>query len=145
MWEKRQAFYGKPWIWNVLYNFGGKVAVNGDLPRIAANLDSARRSPVRGRLSGLGMTMEGLGTNSIVPDFVFDQTWRESVPALNEWTRGYVARRYGSANASAWTAWQQLLATAYRSAPQTGNFLAERPHSIEKEPRIGQSRSRRTT
>ena len=44
VWQKRQAFYGKPWIWNVLYNFGGKTSLNGDLPRIAGNLDSVRRS-----------------------------------------------------------------------------------------------------
>lgn len=127
VWQKRQAFYGKPWIWNVLYNFGGKTSLNGDLPRIAANLDSVRQSPAKGRLTGLGMMMEGLGTNPVVPDFVMDQAWRTSVPPLDQWTKSYVARRYGASNASAWNAWQQLLATAYRSASQTGNFLAERP------------------
>jgi alpha-N-acetylglucosaminidase len=132
VWQNREAFYGKPWIWNVLYNFGGKVTVNGDLPRIAANLDSVRRSPAKGHLSGLGMMMEGLGTNPIVPDFVMDQTWRERVPAVNDWTRAYVTRRYRSTNASAWNAWQLLLASAYRSAPQTGNFLAERPQFYRK-------------
>jgi alpha-N-acetylglucosaminidase len=132
VWQKREAFYGKPWIWNVLYNFGGKVTVNGDLPRIAANLDSVRRSPAKGHLSGLGMMMEGLGTNPIVPDFVMDQTWREHVPAVNEWAHAYVTRRYRSTNAPAWNAWQQLLATAYRSAPQTGTFLAERPQFYRK-------------
>ena len=44
VWQSRQAFYGKPWIWNVLYNFGGKISVNGDLPSIARNLDSALRA-----------------------------------------------------------------------------------------------------
>jgi len=127
VWRTREAFYGKPWIWNVLYNFGGKVSVNGDLPSIAANLDSAVRSPAKGRLSGLGMMMEGLGTNPIVPDFVMDQTWRTTVPPLKEWTRDYIARRYGAANPAAWSAWQLLLATAFQSAAQTGNFLAERP------------------
>jgi alpha-N-acetylglucosaminidase len=133
VWQKREAFYGKPWIWNVLYNFGGKVTVNGDLPRIAANLDSVRRSPMKGRLSGIGMMMEGLGTNPIIPDFVMDQTWREGIPDLGKWTRSYVTRRYGVANESAWNAWRQLLATAYRSAPQTGNFLAERPQFYRKD------------
>ena len=93
-WKARRAFYGKPWIWNVLYNFGGKVSVNGDLPKIAANLDSAIRSPEKGRLEGLGMTMEGLGTNPIVPDFVMDQVWRDSVPDVTAWTHDYVTRRY---------------------------------------------------
>jgi alpha-N-acetylglucosaminidase len=127
VWQARQAFYGKPWIWNVLFNFGGKVSLNGDLPKIAANLDSVLRSPARGRLSGLGMMMEGLGNSPIVPDFVMDQTWRSSVPPVHQWTEGYVARRYGAPNASAWHAWQLLLETAFRSAAQTGNFLAERP------------------
>ena len=126
-WKARRGFYGKPWIWNVLYNFGGKVSLNGDLPRIAANLDTAIRSPEHGRLDGLGMTMEGLGTNPIVPDFVMDQVWRDRVPEITPWTRDYIARRYGQFNASAWSAWQLLLATAFRSAAQTGNFLAERP------------------
>ena len=132
VWRAREAFYGKPWVWNVLYNFGGKVSLNGDLPRIAANLDSVLRSPDKGNLVGLGMTMEGLGTNPIVPDFVMGQTWLDSVPALEAWTEAYIARRYGAANPQAWHAWQLLLATAYRSGAQTGNFLAERPQFYEK-------------
>ena len=131
-WKVRHAFYGKPWIWNVLYNFGGKVSVNGDLPQIAANLDTAIRSPDKGRMEGLGMTMEGLGTNPIVPDFVFDQVWRDTVPDVKAWTRDYITRRYGRYNASAWSAWQLLLTTAFRSSAQTGNFLAERPQFYVK-------------
>jgi alpha-N-acetylglucosaminidase len=131
-WKVRSAFYGKPWIWNVLYNFGGKVSVNGDLPQIAANLDTAIRSPDKGRMVGLGMTMEGLGTNPIVPDFVLDQVWRDSVPDVTAWTRDYVTRRYGRYDASAWSAWQLLLSTAFGSAAQTGNFLAERPQFYVK-------------
>ncbi len=127
VWNKRQAFFGKPWIWNVLYNFGGKVSLNGDLPQIAANLGDVLRSAEKGRLSGLGMMMEGLGTNPIVSDFVMDMAWRSEVPAVEKWARDYVSRRYGAHNPHAWAAWKQLLATAYRSAPQTGTFLAERP------------------
>ena len=127
VWPDREAFYGKPWIWNVLYNFGGKVNFNGDLPRIASNLGTALASPARGRLSGLGMMMEGLGYNPIVPDFVMDMAWRREVPALESWAREWVDRRYGGPNDHARNAWQLLMRTAYRSAPQTGTFLAERP------------------
>jgi alpha-N-acetylglucosaminidase len=131
-WKTRRAFYGKPWIWNVLYNFGGKVSVNGDLPRIAANLDTAITSPERGRLEGLGMTMEGLGTNPIVPDFVLSQIWRGTVPDVTAWTRDWVARRYGHLDHSAWRSWELLLTSAFRSAAQNGNFLAERPQFYVK-------------
>lgn len=132
VWSEREAFYGKPWVWNVLYNFGGQVSVSGDLPSIARNLQTALASPDHGRMHGLGMTMEGLGYNPVIPDFVLDMAWRDSVPAVEAWVQEYVARRYGQADSSAWAAWQILLATAYRSAPQTGTFLAERPGFYKK-------------
>ncbi|MHB1096235.1 MAG: alpha-N-acetylglucosaminidase [Gemmatimonadaceae bacterium] len=127
VWQARDAFYGKPWIWNVLYNFGGKVNFNGDLPSIAANLATAVNSPKRGKLAGIGMMMEGLGYNPIVPDFVMDMAWRSAVPALQPWAAAWVDRRYGGPNAHATNAWKLLMQTAYKSAPQTGTFLAERP------------------
>ena len=88
VWNQRQAFYGKPWIWNVLYNFGGKVSLNGDLPKIAANLSEVLQSNARGRLTGLGMMMEGLGNNPIVPDFVMDMIWPWRSTASSRPARG---------------------------------------------------------
>jgi alpha-N-acetylglucosaminidase len=127
VWQAREAFFGKPWVWNVLYNFGGKTSLNGDLPSIASNLAAALRSPDKGRLSGLGMMMEGLGTNPIVPDFVMDMSWRDNVPSIDDWTHDYIVRRYGVENEQAWAAWRILLDTVYRSPAQTGTFLVERP------------------
>ena len=127
VWKDRQAFFGKPWIWNVLYNFGGQVTLNGDLPHIATNVHDAVTSPARGRLAGLGMMMEGLGYNPIVPDYVMDLAWRPDAPPIEEWAHAWVRRRYGTDDARAWVAWKILLATAYRSPAQTGTFVAERP------------------
>jgi alpha-N-acetylglucosaminidase len=131
VWQAREAFFGKPWVWNVLYNFGGKISLNGDLPSIASNLAAALRSPDKGRLSGLGMMMEGLGTNPIVPDFVMDMSWRDDVPSVDAWTRDYIVRRYGRENTKASAAWQILLDTVYRSPAQTGTFLVERPQFFD--------------
>lgn len=127
VWKDRQAFFGKPWIWNVLYNFGGQVTLNGDLPHIADNVHDAATSPARGRLAGLGMMMEGLGYNPIVPDYVLDLAWRTDAPPIEEWAHAWVRRRYGAEDPRAWAAWKILLATAYRSPAQTGTFVAERP------------------
>ena len=127
VWKERQAFFGKPWIWNVLYNFGGQVTLNGDLPHIASNVHEAVTSDARGRLAGLGMMMEGLGYNPLVPDYVMDLAWRDDAPPIEEWAHAWVRRRYGTDDPRAWAAWKILLATAYRSPAQTGTFLAERP------------------
>ncbi len=127
VWVEHEAFYGKPWIWNVLYNFGDQVSAHGDLPGIARNLQKAISSPYHGRLEGIGMAMEGIGYNPVIPDFVLDMVWRKRAPAVGSWLHAYVRRRYGEPNALAWRAWQMLLATVYRTAVQTGNFLVERP------------------
>jgi alpha-N-acetylglucosaminidase len=127
VWVEHEAFYGKPWIWNVLYNFGDQVSAHGDLPGIARNLQKAISSPYRGRLEGIGMAMEGIGYNPVIPDFVLDMVWRKRAPVVGSWLHSYVRRRYGEPNALAWRAWQMLLATVYRTAVQTGNVLVERP------------------
>ncbi len=132
VWKTRHAFYGKPWVWNVLYNFGGKVSVGGDLPHIAANLDSVLVSPEKGKFSGIGMMIEGFGANPIVEEYVFDQVWRDSVVQPEAWAQDYITRRYSVLDSSAWHAWQILLRTAFRSPNQTGNFLAERPQFLIK-------------
>jgi len=132
VWKTRHAFYGKPWVWNVLYNFGGKVSVGGDLPRIAGNLDSVLASPAKGKFSGIGMMIEGFGSNPLVPEYVFDQVWRDSAAPPRSWAKDYVVHRYSEPDSSAWHAWQILLRTAFASPAQTGTFLAERPQFYQK-------------
>jgi len=127
IWNKFQAFYGKPWIWNVVHNFGGKTSLNGDLPRMAANLAAAIASPDRGRFAGIGMMMEGFGDNPVVQDFVMDMAWRSAVPELGPWIRDFARRRYGSDDPAAADVWTTLLDTAYRTPVQSGSLISDRP------------------
>lgn len=127
MWRECHAFDGKPWIWNALHNFGGQVTMGGDLPAIARNLESALESPDRGRMHGIGLSMEALGYDPVIPDFVLDMVWRRRVPPVDSWLRDYIVRRYGRPDACAWRAWRLLLDSAYQRPEQTGTFLAERP------------------
>ncbi|MBN2023415.1 MAG: alpha-N-acetylglucosaminidase [Pirellulales bacterium] len=127
VWQRTEAFHGKPWIWCVLHNFGGKVGLYGGTDRIAKNLDEAMTSPSRGKLSGIGMTMEGFGYNPVVYDLVTDMTWRGRVPALDGWFRDFVHRRYGRENERALQAWRLLEETVYRQTSYTGTSICGRP------------------
>ncbi|MCX7424850.1 MAG: alpha-N-acetylglucosaminidase [Planctomycetia bacterium] len=126
-WPITEAFHGKPWVFCVLHNFGGKVGMYGGLPQIAANLDAAVRGPDRGKLSGLGLTMEGFGYNPIVYDFVTDMTWRGEVPPLDDWAGEFVHRRYGRRVPRAEEAWDILRRTVYRQPGNPGSILCARP------------------
>ena len=50
VWNKTEAFYGKPWVWCIIQNFGGRVGLYGGLPQILNNLHAARTSPAARRL-----------------------------------------------------------------------------------------------
>ena len=127
VWPKTEAFYGKPWIWCVIQNFGGTVSLHGALPRMAEDLAKALASPQRGRLSGIGLIFEGRDYNPIVQDFVTDMTWRQEVPELDGWTREFIQRRYGQARPAAREAWRILRQTAYTQVGRSDPLLCARP------------------
>jgi alpha-N-acetylglucosaminidase len=133
VWSKTEAFYGKPWVWAVVQDYGGNVGLHAGLPQIAANLREAMTSPQRGRLAGVGLVNEALGYNPVVNDLLGEMAWRSEVPELNGWLDDFVAARYGSRSAAARRAWQLLLETAYRSPGYTGNPLCDRP-SLPRNP-----------
>lgn len=132
-WKIKSAFYGKPWIWNVLSNFGGRTSMNGKLIDMTRNLQEARKSTGKGNLSGIGMAMEYFGNNPVVEEFVMDMVWNQGMIDIENWISDYSTNRYGKRNEFAQKAWNGMLRTVYNSHKQTGTFLCERPGFYSKE------------
>lgn len=126
-WSKTEAFYGQPWIWCIIQNFGGTVSLHGSLPRMAQDLSKAMTLPESGKLSGIGLIFEGLDYNPIVQDFVTDMTWRRAVPDLDQWIPEFVHRRYGRRWAETDAAWKILRETAYTQVGRHDTILCARP------------------
>ncbi len=126
-WKNKSSFYGKPWIWNVLYNFGGRTSMNGKLAAMSENLQEAITSPQKGKLSGIGMAMEYFGNNPVVEEFVMSMVWNKEVPDVKNWLVSYATNRYGAKNEYAAKAWKGMLKTVYNTHNQYGTFLCERP------------------
>jgi alpha-N-acetylglucosaminidase len=113
VWKKSEAFYGKPWVWNVLCNLGQQVNMSGDLETMQKNLTEALKNKESGKLRGIGMMMEGFGYNPIVQEFISEKTWKPETVNLKEWTAAYARRRYGSRDPRLQQAWQLLLEGPY--------------------------------
>lgn len=126
-WKKKSSFYGKPWVWNVLYNFGGRTTMSGKLNDMSGNLKEAINSPQKGNLSGIGMAMEYFGNNPVVEEFVMSMVWKNEVPDVKNWLDSYATNRYGAKNEFASKAWDGMLKTVYNTHKQNGTFLCERP------------------
>jgi len=127
-WSRTEAFYGKPWLWCNLQNFGNTVHLSGALGKIAQDLPAVRHQPQSGRLSGLGFVNEGLGYNPVVYDLMFEMAWRNQPVDPEKWLSDYVTHRYGRANADARRAWQLLLGTVYSGAYYTRSVVDCVPH-----------------
>jgi alpha-N-acetylglucosaminidase len=113
VWTRTHAYFGKPWIWNMLNNFGGNVSMWGRMPAVAEGPALARGDAASGRMSGIGLTPEGIEQNPALYQLMLDNVWRDSAIPLGTWLPAYEVQRYGILNAFADSAWRILAATVY--------------------------------
>ena len=115
-WNITQSFYGKPWVWSFVYNFGNNtiLGVSGPITRFN-DLAAARRHS--DSLRGVGLMMEGFSHNPLMFDIMFELAWRDDIE-LKSWVRELARFRYGTENADAQAAWETLRTEIY--APSTG-------------------------
>ncbi|QKJ30590.1 alpha-N-acetylglucosaminidase [Mucilaginibacter mali] len=113
VWKRTSAFYGKPWIWNMLNNFGANTNLFGRMDAVAAEPSAALHHPQSGQMKGIGLTMEGIEQNPVLYELLTDNTWRNEPINVDTWLPQYVLNRYGKKNAQALKAWEILHRTVY--------------------------------
>ena len=115
LWRKTRAFHGKPWIWCMLHNFGGRPGLFGKLKTIAEEPPRALADPGAGNMVGIGLTMEAIENNPIVYELMTEMAWRREPPDLGDWIKNYAHARYGFECAEIHQAWDILRRTVYAS------------------------------
>jgi alpha-N-acetylglucosaminidase len=113
VWKRTEAFYGKPWIWNMLHNYGGNISLFGRINAVANGPAAALNDPASGRLSGIGLTMEAIEQTPVLYELMTQNTWQNTPIDLNKWLPQYVFNRYGVNNESALKAWEVLRNTVF--------------------------------
>lgn len=107
-----QSFYGQPFIWCMLHNFGGNSGFFGTVESINSGPFEALHFP-NSTLVGLGMTPEGIEQNPVMYELMSELAWRKEPVNLFKWVSLYATRRYGSGHESLSTAWKLLFASVY--------------------------------
>ena len=115
LWNRTQGFYGKPWVWSFVYNFGDRTMLAAPLERFG-DLAGVRRDPMGRNVRGVGMMMEGYGHDPLVFDLMYELAWRDGAE-LKPWMREYALFRYGKASAEAQAAWETLRSAVYNHPP----------------------------
>lgn len=114
VWNETNAYYGKPWIWNMLHNFGGNIALYGKMGTVSQVPASLLSDPKAGKMQGIGLTMEGSEQNPALYQLMLSNVWRDKPINLDEWLKDYTVRRYGGLNKNAVEAWDILENTVYK-------------------------------
>ncbi|CAK1542523.1 unnamed protein product [Leptosia nina] len=106
-----KMYYGQPFIWCMLHNFGGTLGMFGSVDIINKEVYEARKR-INTTMIGMGLTPEGINQNYVVYDLMLESAWREApVADLNQWVADYAERRY-VCNSTA-TAWRYLFKSVY--------------------------------
>jgi alpha-N-acetylglucosaminidase len=126
VWKRTDAFYGKPWIWNMLHNFGGNIVMFGRINTVAQGPAKALKDPASKKMVGIGLTMEAIEQNPVLYELMTANTWRDEPINLNEWIKGYQQDRYGQLNPHTQQAWNILRKTVYSG----GSIIRDGSESI---------------
>jgi alpha-N-acetylglucosaminidase len=113
VWKRTNAFYEKPWIWNMLHNFGGNVNLFGRMDGVAAGPAQALNDTASGKMWGIGLTMEAIEQNPVLYELMMQHTWQTTPIELDAWLPKYVLNRYATTNSDLVNAWQLLRQTVY--------------------------------
>lgn len=105
--QRLEQYFGQPYIWCMLHNFGGTLGMFGSL-EIINQLPFAARKINGSTMIGTGLTPEGINQNYIVYDLMNEMAWRSGPVNLTQWVDAYLTRRYGKYNRSVGKAWQIL-------------------------------------
>lgn len=120
LWRSTESFYGQPFIWSYLGNFGGNTMLAGDMKDVSRKLDRAYVE-AGCNFVGIGCTLEGLDVNPFMYEYVLDRAW---IRVYNdaEWIDRLADRRSGCVDTHYRQAWQILYDKVYRAS--SGNRSA---------------------
>ncbi|KAM7263511.1 hypothetical protein ACFE04_001194 [Oxalis oulophora] len=112
IWKTSSHFYGVPYVWCMLHNFGGNIEMYGILDAISSGPVEARTSK-NSTMVGVGMCMEGIEHNPVVYELMSEMAFRNEKVKVPEWLKTYSYRRYGKAVNQVDEAWEILYRTIY--------------------------------
>ena len=88
-------YQGRPYIYCMLHNFGGRSGLHG---RLETTMDGYFQALAKNNnCQGIGATPEGTETNPILYDMLFELPWMDvnNRPTADEWLEEYTYSRYG--------------------------------------------------
>lgn len=121
-WQRTDSYYGKPWIWCQLHDYGGNIGLYGQVENVTVNPIQALSNS--SSLIGFGLTMEGQEGNEIMYDILLDQAWSSTALDTEVYFSDWTAARYSGSGGiphAVYQAWDILRTTVYNNTNLTAS------------------------
>ena len=115
VWRETDGFFGQPYIWCYLGNFGGNTMLVGNLHELDCKLANAMQQQA-GNMVGIGSTLESFDNSPQIFEFLLEHPWNLAPQGkrVGEFTQRWADLRYGEANEDCRAAWRLLIDTVYK-------------------------------
>ncbi|KAH8355850.1 hypothetical protein KR200_005031 [Drosophila serrata] len=134
--ELTQSYFGQPFIWCMLHNFGGTLGMFGSAKLINSGIENARRMP-NSSWVGTGITPEGINQNYVMYSLTMERGWSSSSLDLDSWFRNFALTRYGVQDERLEQAWLLLKNSVYSFRglqKMRGQYVVTRRPSFNQDP-----------
>ncbi len=127
--KRTDAFFGQPYIWCYLGNFGGSTSIIGDLDEIDKRMGALFKDPKAGNLTGVGGTLEAFNPNMVFFDYLFERPWSSEEIDMDAWLDDFAQSRCGQPDENLSKAWKLLFEKIYVShaTSRVSTQIATRP------------------
>ena len=129
VWQRTDRYYGVPYIWCYLGNFGGNTYLAGNLNEVNKLIENTFANGGE-NFRGIGSTLEGFDVNPFMYQYIFEKAWDfDTHKDLDAYARVVADSRTGKADENARKAWSILFKEIYhdRSVPGHSPLMNLRP------------------
>ncbi len=122
VWKKYKGFYGKPWIYGMITNMGGRTPYTGDFNRYIRGPQEVIDSKDKGNNVGNSNHSEGVETNAVIFELMADTGWERNIN-IDKWLKKYCINRYGACPKKMYDVWMFLKEDRFRNQ-RWGSFAS---------------------
>ncbi|XP_058464610.1 alpha-N-acetylglucosaminidase isoform X1 [Malaya genurostris] len=109
---KTNSYYGQPFVWCMLSNFGGTLGMLGSVDTVFERIHETRTNEQM-TMIGTGITPEGINQNYGLYEFALEMGWNPEIGDPEQWFRRYAVSRYGNDDPHLQDAWSVFKSTVY--------------------------------
>lgn len=136
--ERTHSFYGQPFIWCMLHNFGGTLGMHGSVRTINSNIRLARNME-NSTMVGVGIAPEGIHQNYVMYSLTLERAWMKVDFDLSSWFSTYSNVRYEVKDyllQNAWLLLKDSVYSYYGLIKMHGGYTITRRPSLNHNPWI---------